>query len=537
VLATEVKQFQETLKAADLRLTSLIAQLRKAKKTVVPGEEAFELYDTHGMPFELTAELANQRGLTVDRAGFDRALAAQQARSRAGSQFAGDIFAGSAVRVRQHLKDVPPAESQFVGYDALTADAVIRGLWDGQAWVNEVRAGQAAGVVLDRSPFYGESGGQVGDAGRIEAPRGLAEVSQTVWVDDVLVHQATVAQGSLRVQEPVRAVVDERRRLQIARSHTGTHLLHWALRQVLGAQATQAGSLVEAERLRFDVSAPHAVDDPLQEQVEALVTSAAGRGDAVRTESMALEAAKQRGALAMFGEKYGRTVRVVTIGDYSKELCGGTHLAHTGLLGAFAIVAESSIAAGTRRLEALVGEAAADHQRRQRRLLREAARRLGRGAEEVVPGLEELLERLKQQERERKDLQAQLARVEAQRLVGQSARIAGVQFVAAAVKHLDREALAGLADAVRQSMAQATPPDGVVVLASGDGGGTSFVMATTAGLATRVHAGQLMKEIAASAGGSGGGRPEFAQAGGKDPGRIPEALRRAEELVRKALES
>jgi alanyl-tRNA synthetase len=533
-IAKEEAQFTETLQSGTARLEEVIRHLGSAR--TISGDEAFKLYDTYGFPYELTADIAEERGLSVDRSGFEAAMQAQQHRSRAASQFQGDIFAGSALRVRERLPELAPAEAQFVGYEALQADARIRGLWDGQRWVDEAREGQTVGIVLDRSPFYGESGGQVGDTGRIEGPRGAAEVSQTLWMDDVLVHQATVAQGAVRVQDPVRASVDGERRLKIARAHTGTHLLHWALRKLLGPAASQAGSLVDAERVRFDVAAPRAVDEPLQEQLEGLVGGAAARADAVRTEQMELEAARRRGALAMFGEKYGRTVRVVCIGDYSMELCGGTHLAHTGLLGAFAIVAESSIAAGTRRLEALVGEAAADYQRRQRRVVREAARRLGRGAEELVPALEELLERLKQQERERKDLHAQLARVEARRLAAEGTRIAGVQFVSATIRHADREALAVLADAVRESMQQAAPAEGIVVLASADGQTTSFVLAATAGVAKRLHAGQLMKEIAAAAGGSGGGRPEFAQAGGKDPARIPEALRRAEELVRQALE-
>jgi alanyl-tRNA synthetase len=438
------------------------------------------------------------------------------------------------MKIRGTVRDLGTAEAQFIGYEALQGEATIQGLWDGQRWIDQAGEGQAVGIVLNRSPFYGESGGQVGDGGRIEGPRGLAEVGKTTWVDEVLVHHARMPQGTLRVGEPVRAVVDAQRRLQIARSHTGTHLLHWALRKILGQEATQAGSLVEAERLRFDVSARAALNEEQLREVEALVNSRVRLADAVHTDRMNLDEAKRVGALAMFGEKYGQAVRVVSIGDYSKELCGGTHLAHTGLVGAFTIVSESSIAAGTRRLEALVGQAASERHLRERSLLQAVARKLGRGVEDVVPGLEELLGQLKRAEQERKTRQGELARIEAKRLVGEGKQIQGVTYVAAVLQQMDREALAVVADAIRQIMQQEPKRDAVILLASKDHGNVSLVMAT-AGAVPRVHAGQILKEIAAMTQGSGGGRPDFAQAGGKDPSRLPDALQRAEELVRKAL--
>jgi len=280
--------------------------------------------------------------------------------------------------------------------------------------------------VLDRSPFYGEAGGQTGDAGAIDAPRGSADVARTTWTDDVLVHHATVRQGALSVQDPVRARVDAERRLRVARSHTAAHLLHWALRKVLGPETVQAGSFVEAERVRFDFSSLRALHQEQREQVEALVNSRVRLADEVQATSMPLELARRAGALALFGEKYGSTVRVVTIGDYSKELCGGTHLPHTGCVGSFLITAESSIAAGTRRIEAFVGEAAAHQQQEHARLLHDVARRLGRPAGEVVAGLEELLERLKRAERERKTLHLELASVQARGLAAQATDINGV---------------------------------------------------------------------------------------------------------------
>ncbi len=524
----ELEQFSSTLELGTARLEEV---MRAAQGRTIAGDEAFKLYDTYGFPMELTVDIAKERGFTVDRAGFEVALKAQQERSRAGSQFGEAVFATDALEVRKAVPSLPPKDAQFIGYDSLRADAVIQGLWDGKGWVTKATAGASVGIVFDRSPFYGEAGGQVGDAGRIEGPKGFAEVAQTTWADGVLVHHATVRQGTLSVQETARASVDSERRLKVARSHTAAHMLHWALRKVLGPEAVQAGSYVETERVRFDFSSLSGLREEQRHEVETLVNSRVRLADAVRADQMRLEDAKRAGALALFGEKYGGTVRVVTIGDYSKELCGGTHLPHTGFVGGFLIVGESSIAAGTRRIEALVGESAARRQQESQRLLQEVARRMGRPTGEVVAGLEELLEQLKRAERERKALQGELAKVEAQRLVAEGETVGGVTMIRAAVKHLDRDALAVLADAVRRSL----PADGVVCLASEDGGTVSLVLAASPGLAKRVHAGHLLKAIAPLVGGSGGGRPDFAQGGGKDASGIPAALKRAGELVQEAL--
>jgi alanyl-tRNA synthetase len=526
----EEEQFVGTLEAGTARLDEL---LRSAKGKVIAGEDAFRLYDTYGFPLELTLDIAQERGAGVDRAGFERALKAQQERSRSASQFSGGVFATEALQVRAAVPGMPPKAAQFVGYDSLTSDATLKGIWDGARWVPSAAAGAAVGLVLDRSPFYGEAGGQIGDAGRIEGPKGRAEVSQTSWADDVLVHHAMVREGTLSVHEPVRASVDADRRLKVARSHTAAHMLHWALRRVLGPEAVQAGSYVEAERVRFDFSSLQGLRDEQRFEVEALVNSRVRLADEIGAKEMRLDEARRDGALALFGEKYGGTVRVVTIGDYSKELCGGTHLRHTGLVGGFLIAGESSIAAGTRRIEALVGESAAQKQQEGQRLLQEAARRLSRPAHELVAGLEELLEEIKRLERDRKSLQERLARFEAHRLVAEGKRINGVTLVTSTSERTDREQLAILADAVRGSLQR----DGIVLLASAEASDkVALVMATTSDVAGRVHAGQILKAVSPLTKGSGGGRPEFAQAGGKDPAGIPAAMKRAEELIREALE-
>ncbi|MBI3996112.1 MAG: alanine--tRNA ligase [Candidatus Omnitrophica bacterium] len=533
VVHQEETQFVETLASGTSRLEELIEKLRASNRSVIPGEEAFKLYDTFGFPFELTADIAEERGFTVDHAGFEAALKAQQERSRAASQFSGGVFVADTLQIRSAVSSLPPKEQQFVGYDGLESDAGLKGIWDGTQWVTKASEGQSVGLVLDRSPFYGEAGGQIGDTGHVNGPRGEAVVEQTSWVDEVLLHRATIQHGTFSVQETVRAMVDRERRLKVARSHTATHLLHWALRKVLGPDAVQAGSYVDVERVRFDFSSLKPLQEEQRYEVEALVNRRVRLVDEVHTEKMKLEEAKRDGALALFGEKYGGTVRVVNIGDYSKELCGGTHVAHTGFVGTFMIVAESSIAAGTRRVEALVGDAAAAELSQHQRLLHDAAKRLSRPVQDVVLGLEELLEQLKRSEHARKALQLELAKVEASRLVAEGKRINGVTFVTSTIKQADREVLAILADAIKTSLQRA----GVVLLASSEGPTqVSLVMATTSDLTTRLHAGQLLKAVAPLAKGSGGGRPEFAQAGGKDPSGIPAALKRAEELVREALE-
>jgi alanyl-tRNA synthetase len=516
------------------RFEEMAGRLEASGAKILPGEEAFVLYDTYGFPLEMTEELVRLRGLSVDRDGFSRALEQQKERSRAGSQFGGDIFAADKLAVRQTIKDVPRKEEHFVGYDHLTLErARILGIWDGKRWVDTAKEGQQVAVVLDRSPFYGEAGGQIGDKGRLEGDSGSAAVEHTVWVDDALVHQARITAGALSVQQPVNARVDPDRRLQVARAHTAAHLLHWALRKVLGPEAMQAGSYVEAERVRFDFSSAKALHEEQRYQVEAQVNARVRLADAISSAQMRLAQAKLTGAIAMFGEKYGDHVRVVSIGDYSKELCGGTHLLHTGLIGTFKITSESSIAAGTRRIEALVGGAADDERQAQERVLAEASHRLSRPPRELVTAVDELLDKLKGLERERKAMQAELALVEAERLKGCGKMIGNATFISAEVKHADREQLKLLADAVRSKL----PGDGLVLLVSQDAGQVSMVMAVTASAAKRVHAGQVLKEISALTQGSGGGRADFAQAGGRDPSKIGQALQHAEGLVRKAFET
>ena len=517
--------FVATLEAGTARLDELMAV---AKGRVIAGEEAFKLYDTYGFPLELTTDIASERGFEVDRAGFERLLKAQQERSRASSQFGGEVF------VPTTLKLDDDGRSEFIGYEALQADAIVKGIWKHDRWAQKAEAGDEVGIVLDRSPFYGESGGQVGDQGAIECLHGHLAVINATWVDQLLVHHVQVREGSVAVNEPVRAKVDPARRLKVARSHTATHLLHWALRKVLGPEAVQAGSLVEAERVRFDFSSLGGLQEEQRVQAERLVNDRIRAADTVQTGVMPLEQAKRAGALALFGEKYGQQVRVVSIGDYSKELCGGTHLMHTGSVGLFRIVSDSAIAAGTRRIEAVVGEAAVERQQQESQWLHQVAQRLSRPPHEALRGLEELFEQLKQAEKQMAALTTELARVQAKDLVAKAQRIDGALWVTAHLDGADRALLAALADALKGQLGS-----GAALLVSAESAKTvAWVMVVTPDVVKRgVHAGQFVKAVSAITGGGGGGRPDFAQAGGKEPAKIAEALKRAEQMIREALHS
>ncbi len=531
VLAKEISQFQQTLEAGTNRLTSIIAALRKRQETVIPGPDAFELYDTYGLPVELTADLANERGLTVDFEGFRNAMETQRERSRASSQLGKDIF--QITQTIDSNTEIVARRSEFIGYDQLETDARVNGIWKAGQWADAAEAGDEVGLILDRSPFYGEAGGQVGDHGAIDALHGRLDVIDTKWIDTLLVHYVKVREGRIKVNEPVKARVDAQRRTKVARSHTAAHLLHWALRSVLGPETVQAGSFVETERVRFDFSSMKGLHEEQRAQVEQLVNRQVMASDPVKTDVMRLDEAKKAGALALFGEKYGQQVRVVSIGDYSRELCGGTHLHQTSSVGVFKIIGESSVAAGTRRVEALVGEAASGRQQQESQWLGEIAQRLSRPPQDALLGLEELMGQLRAAHSELKALKGELAHVRGKQLAADAQRIGEFSVIIAQIGDADRELLAALADSLRGTLGR-----GVAVLASvPEPSQVAWVMAATDDAVKRgVHAGKLLKQIAAVTQGGGGGRPDFAQAGGKDVAKIPEALETARALVAHALE-
>ena len=485
------------------------------------GEDAFRLHDTYGLPLDITREWAAELGTAISEETYKKLMDSQRqtARARAEEDFA---FA-----VRSGYQSFA-GKTSFLGYGSCDAEGTVIGIVKEGAPVGRLGEGEEGEVFLDRTPFYAESGGQVGDRGVLEAEGVEAEVLDTTHpVEGVYAHAVRVTKGVLEPGLEVRARVEEARREAIARAHTATHLLHHMLRDVLGEHATQSGSLVDADRLRFDFAHFAALTTEERREIEQGVVALSLEDAPLRAEEMALDEARAAGATALFGEKYGEQVRVVQIGEFSKELCGGTHLAHAGAIGGFAIVSEGSIGAGLRRIEAVTGREAQALAMRQREILETAASALKCRPEEVSARIEVLQSEARKREREINRLQKKGAGEMAGDLVGGAVDVGGVKLVVARVDGLGSEALRSLADDLRNRLGS-----GIVVLGAAGEGSIQFVAGVSKDLVkVGYHAGNLIREVAKIAGGGGGGRPDFAQAGGKNPERLDEALAKAKELV------
>jgi len=526
VVTIEEARFARTLESGLAILDDVVEQVQIAGGARIAGEDVFRLYDTYGFPPDLTRVVAEEHGLGIDMAGFEKAMAAQRERARAAGQFGAG---GSEETYRRlGLDDVA-----FLGYDTNEAEGkVVMLIVDGRPSVRAV-AGTVVEVVLDRTPFYAESGGQVGDTGVLAGPDGRVRVTDTRRpVPGVTAHYGVVEEGALSPGDVVTATVDAERRLDVMRNHTATHLLHRALQEVLGEHAQQRGSLVAPDRLRFDFAHLAALSEAEIEQVEARV-NAMVRGDlAVGWSLMPLEEAHRQGAMMLFGEKYGDFVRMIDIGDgVSRELCGGTHLGRTGQIGMFVVTGESSVGAGIRRLEAQTGAGAERFVRERLRQLRALAGQLGTPAVEGIgPRLAEVLDRSRDLARELAAARAELAAARAGSLSGRRVEVDGVTLLAARVEAADAEALRGQVDALRGEV-----PSGVIVLGAVIDGRPRVVAAVTEDhVRAGLHAGQLVKAIAADIGGGGGGRPHLAEAGGQDAAALDAALAKVEERLRVA---
>jgi alanyl-tRNA synthetase len=525
----EEERFAETLDSGMRRIEEYFATHgRQGAGRVVDGRFLFTLYDTYGFPRDLAEEVFQDGGwrLTAETgAAWDAEMEAQRERARAGASFgAGED--GEAGGLFQRLSaEVPRVD--FVGYETLTSPATVLVMVEAARRVREAAAGAEVEMILDRTPAYAESGGQVGDTGSVVGREGRGEILDTYYRGaKLIVHRVRVTAGGFREGEDVAVSVESPRRQGLRRHHTGTHLLHAALRRVLGTHVTQAGSLVAPDHLRFDFSHGATVKDREVEQIEALVNEQVQANVAVGRTEMNLDEALRLGAMALFGEKYGDRVRVVTIGDFSTELCGGTHLDHTGELGLFKVEAEGAVASGVRRIEALAGTAAVDAMVRRERALREAAEILKIAPGEVPQRLRKLLDEQRALEKELAALQGRLAASKADDLVAGARQVNGVAVVAGRIDGLDGEGLRTVADRLRDRLGS-----GVVCVGSAADGKVSLVAAVTKDLTKRVHAGKLIQEVARAAGGSGGGRPDLAQAGAKDPARLDDALAVAYEFV------
>ncbi|NVZ10947.1 alanine--tRNA ligase [Allochromatium humboldtianum] len=503
----EEERFAETLEHGMRLLDEAIADLSGDQ---IPGETVFKLYDTYGFPVDLTADIARERGLTLDVAGFEQAMERQKERARAASQF------GSA----QTLDIQIQGETDFCGYDRLQEEATIVALYRGGESCDALEAGEEGIVILDRSPFYGESGGQVGDRGWLNTETARFTVQDTQKKGDgVLVHVGRVDEGQLTVGDRVDARVDADRRRATALNHSATHLLHAALREVLGPHVQQKGSLVGPERLRFDFSHFEPVSREQLLTIERMVNREVRANHLVETRIMSLEDAKASGAMALFGEKYADQVRVLRMGEFSTELCGGTHVKAVGDIGLIKIVSETGIAAGVRRIEAITGASALEWvEADEERLLRLAGLLKG-GREDVDERVTQLIDRARRLEKELEQLKAKAASSAGQDLAAQAVDIQGIKTLAARLDGADPKSLRVTLDQLKDKLGSA-----VVVLAAESDGKVSLVAGVTKDLTDRLKAGDLIREVAEKVGGKGGGRPDMAQAGGSDPAGLPAAL-------------
>ena len=511
-LRTEEQRFGETLEHG-MRLFDDVAA--RAAAGVITGADAFRLYDTYGFPVDLTADIARERGLGVDMAGFEQAMNAQRERARAASQF--------------EAKGQLPAEmvstlvpTVFMGYEALADDAcTVLGIVREGVALQQLEPGEAGIVILDRTPFYAESGGQVGDTGALDGPAGRFEVADTRKLGGAYHGHAGHWQGSapLRVGDNVRATVDAARRQAIVLNHSATHLLHSALRAVLGTHVQQRGSLVAPERLRFDFSHGAPLTTAEKADVEARVNAAVRANHAAEVRRMGYQQALDFGAIALFGEKYGDEVRVLRMGEVSTELCGGTHVARTGDIGLFKIVAESGVAAGVRRVEAVTGAAALRWIEQEEQRLDAVAQLLGSTQGEVAARLEAVLERQRKLERELESLKAKAAGAAVGELAARAREVAGIKLLAARLDGLDARALREALDQLRQSLG-----DSVVLLAAVTDGKASLVAGVQGAAQARLKAGDLMAHVAQQIGGKGGGRADMAQGGGNAGPELDRAL-------------
>ncbi|ASF39996.1 alanine--tRNA ligase [Halobacillus halophilus] len=522
VIKTEEERFHETLNDGLAILSTIMKQESEKGSNVFPGTEVFRLYDTYGFPKELTEEYVADAGFTIDEDGFMLEMEKQRERARNARQKTGSMQIQEGV-----LGDVRVA-SEFTGYDQLRTEAEIVEMIKGKEFSEQAEEGDTVYVFLDKTPFYAESGGQIADKGRIENDNVLLEVTNVQKAPNGQhMHEAVIQKGTLHKGDRVHAEIDEKSRSFIVKNHTATHLLHQALKDVLGDHVNQAGSLVAPDRLRFDFSHFGSVSNEEIEKIESIVNEKVWQSIPVRVEYSSIEEAKEKGAMALFGEKYGDTVRVVQVGDYSLELCGGCHVINTAEIGLFKIVSETGIGAGTRRMEAVTAKDAYLYMNGKESLLKQAGERLKTKPEQVPERIDVLHKEIKDLQRENESLSAKISNMEASSILDEVEEINGVKVLAKQVDVKDMNALRSMIDDLKQKI-----ESGIILLAAPNGNKVQLIAGVSKDLVEEgYHAGHLIKEAASRCGGGGGGRPDMAQAGGKDASKIPEALEFAKEYA------
>ncbi|MBG9502756.1 alanine--tRNA ligase [Bacillus thuringiensis] len=523
VVKNEEERFHETLHDGEAILAEVITKAKEEKTTVISGVDAFRLYDTYGFPIELTEEYAEEAGMTVDQEGFENEMEKQRERARAARQ---DV---DSMQVQGGVLGEVKVASEFVGYGTVATESNVVALVKNGEYTDSLQAGEEGQLMLDVTPFYAESGGQIADRGYL-----LAD-GVKVLVKDVQkapngqnLHKVVVEEGTLTKDAAVKAIIDTKNRSSVVKNHTATHLLHQALKDVLGTHVNQAGSLVTSERLRFDFSHFGQVQADELEKIERMVNEKIWESIDVEISQKAIEEAKEMGAMALFGEKYGDVVRVVQVGDYSLELCGGCHVDNTASIGIFKIVAESGIGAGTRRIEAVTGKSAYELMNDQVGLLKEAAGKMKTNPKDILTRVDGLFAEVKQLQKENESLAAKLSNIEAGNLTDSVMTVDGVNVLAAKVNVADMNNLRTMMDDLKNKLESA-----VVVLASVNDDKVNILAGVTKDLIGQgYHAGKLVKEVASRCGGGGGGRPDMAQAGGKNPAQVEEALAFVQEYVK-----
>lgn len=524
VIRAEEERFHETLNDGLAILSEMVKTAKAEGKTHLSGQDVFKMYDTYGFPVDLTEDFADEQGLTVDRDGFEQAMEEQRERARAARQ---DV---DSMQIQGGPLSELTVTSQFVGYTELVATGKVEAIIFENQLTDQAEEGQTVQVVLSQTPFYAESGGQINDEGFLLSDSVKARVTDVQkGPKGQNVHSVIVEAGTLRKGDEVRAEVNREARLAITKNHTATHLLHQALKDVLGTHVNQAGSLVAPERLRFDFTHISAITPEELERIEAIVNEKVWENLAVEISNKPLAEAKAMGAMALFGEKYGDIVRVVKVGEYSLELCGGCHVNNTAEIGLFKLVSESGIGAGTRRIEAVTGRGAYQFLNQQFTTLKEVAHALKAPVLAEAPArVESLQQQLKETQRENESLRAKLGNIEAASLTDQLKQVDGKNVLAARVSAVDMDNLRGMVDELKNKLGSA-----VIVLGAVDGDKVNLVAGVTKDLMDQgIHAGKIIKEVATRCGGGGGGRPDMAQAGGKDPSKLQEALDAVVELVK-----
>ncbi|VEB26064.1 alanyl-tRNA synthetase [Actinobacillus lignieresii] len=516
-LKAEEEQFARTLERG---LALLEDALTKVENNTLSGEVAFKLYDTYGFPLDLTADVCREREITIDEAGFEAEMTAQRERAKASSNFGADY--NNVIKVE--------GQTDFIGYDNLEAQATIVGLFSNGKAVDTIQSGESAVIILDQTPFYAEMGGQVGDSGLISTEICNFAVNDTQKYGQVFGHIGQLTSGSLSIGDKVTASVERSRRVAITANHSATHLLHSALREVLGDHVAQKGSLVSENILRFDFSQPEAISKSQLEEIERIVNRKIRENIQVTIETMDIESAKKKGAMALFGEKYGDVVRVVGMTEFSIELCGGTHVQRTGDIGLFKLVSEGAVAAGIRRVEAVTAETAIEWLHNQQKVLQQSAEFLKADSNSLVEKIQQLQDKAKRTEKELQQLRDKLAAQVGSELVKQANKINGVNVVVQKLENVEVKSLRTMVDDLKNQLESA-----IVVFGTVADDKVNLIVGVTKDLSSKVNAGELVGAMAQQVGGKGGGRADMAMAGGSEPQNLDDALKFAEEWIQAKL--